>query len=215
MRAENTRDKQAERVKTSILDAAIPLFARGFDSVSIKQIAERSGYKHSLVMYHFGTKEKLWEQAATRLMQRFDARHQAYIAEGPVAESDSAVIQTQLFAFIKALRDIPEYGQMLLSEGSQVSQRLQWLHVNFFPSAVRQQLIRDQKISEALLHTTLVRNVIAGAMLFTVVAAPQLASSAQLEGGEAPEELYPLSDRLADKLAGILTTLLLSQAGAG
>src|SRR6218665_3048175 len=72
------RSLQAEQVKNAILEAAIPLFARGFDSVAIKDIAAASGYKHSLVMYHFSTKEQLWELAAARLMQRFDELHRRY-----------------------------------------------------------------------------------------------------------------------------------------
>ncbi len=205
------RAQQADRVKTAIIEAAIPLFARGYDSVSIQQIAAAADVKHSLVMYHFGSKDQLWEAAATRLMKNFDQRQRDYAAKLPKASNDEEMIYQQMTAFIQALRDIPEYGQILLSEGSQKTERLQWLHLNFFPSVVNEKRFNDSRISEVLLHTTLLRNAVAGAMLYTVVAGPQLARSAELEGGEKPDDLYPMSDNMAGRLARMLTDFLLSQ----
>lgn len=211
MQRENMRTQQAERMKATILDAAIPLFARGFESVSVQQIASAAGVKHSLVMYHFGTKEQLWEQAASRLMQQFDQLHLEYLGRMPPPQTERAMVYNPLLAFVQALRDLPQYGQMLLSEASQETDRLQWLHQNFFPSVVRQTPLQEKRILEVMLHTTLVRSVVAGAMLFSVVAAPQLAKSATLEGGEAPEDIYPMSDRMAERLAQMLTDFLFSQ----
>lgn len=210
MQIEKPRAQQAERVKTAILDAAIPLFAKGFESVSVKQIAAAAGYKHSLVMYHFGTKETLWEQAARLLMQRFDQSHLRYFARLAPAESDRETVNNQFLAFIQALRDLPAYGQILLSEGSQTTERLRWLHDNYFPSILGQTQFADSRVDNALKKTTLLRSAIAGAMLYTVVAAPQIARSAEMEGAETPMDIYPLSDAAATHLAQMLTDLLFS-----
>lgn len=211
MKPATQRSQQAEQVKAAILEAAIPLFARGFDSVAIKEIAEAAGYKHSLVMYHFATKDQLWEQAAERLMQRFDELHRQYFERAPAPGSDRQKLQRLLLAFVVALRDLPAYGQILLSEGAHPSGRLLWLHQHYFPSAFRDVQFEDETLREVLLRITLVRTALAGALLYTVVAAPQIALSAELEGGESPSEIYPMSDALAQRLAGMMTEFVFSQ----
>lgn len=212
MQGTTQRALKAEKVKTAILDAAIELFARGYDTVSIQKIATAAGCKHSLLMYHFGTKEKLWEQAAMRLVETFDQRLEAYLADMPEGLSDQDRVFNHLACFIKALRDIPEYGQILFSETSRETERLQWLHRHFFPAVVRQAPLSDGRIDKTMMQTTLLRNAVAGAALFSVVAGPQLAQSAKLEGSEPAEELYPMSDRMAEQLARMLTGFVLAES---
>lgn len=206
-----SRARQAENMKATIVDAAIPLFARGFDSVSIQQIAAAAGVKHSLVMYHFGSKDQLWQAAALSLMQRFDACLNDHAAALPAGNDDTGEVCRHMTAFILALRDLPEYGQMLFSEGSQQTERLTWLHEHFFPSILKQTAFSDARIPELIMHTTLLRNAVAGALLFNVVAGPQLARSAELEGGENPNDLYPMSDAMAERLARMMTGFLMEQ----
>lgn len=216
-----SRAQQAEKMKTAIIEAAIPLFARGYDSVSIQQIAAAAEVKHSLVMYHFGSKDQLWQAAALSLMQRFDACLNAHAADLLAAyasnnnSSDADAICRQMTAFILALRDLPEYGQMLFSEGSQQTERLTWLHEHFFPSILQQTAYSDERIPELIMHTTLLRNAVAGALLFNVVAGPQLARSAELEGRSAAADIYPMSDAMATKLARMMTGFLLSELQPG
>ena len=53
------RDGQATR--HGLLTAATQLFAaRGFDGVSVEQIAQRAGVTKALINYHFGGKHKLY-----------------------------------------------------------------------------------------------------------------------------------------------------------
>jgi AcrR family transcriptional regulator len=214
MKPATQRSQQAERVKAEILEAAIPLFARGFDSVAIKEIAEASGYKHSLVMYHFATKDQLWEQAAARLMQRFDELHRQRFEQPPQPTTDREKMIRLLQAFIAALRDLPAYGQILLSEGAHPSGRLLWLHQHYFPSAFRDIRFDDEAVRELLMKMTLVRTAVGGALLYTVVAGPQIALSAELDGGELPSEIHPMSDAVAKRLAEMMAEFVFSQLPA-
>ena len=76
---ETSRDARARQVKETILDAAIQIFAaKGFDGSTIGEIAALSGAKQPLIVYHFTNKEVLWEQAANRLMAKFDAAQEVY-----------------------------------------------------------------------------------------------------------------------------------------
>lgn len=209
------RSQQADQVKSAILDAAIPLFARGFDSVAIKEIAAASGYKHSLVMYHFATKEQLWELAAERLMQRFDELHRQHFERSAKPRGDRDTVRRLLLAFILALRDLPAYGQILLSEGARPSPRLLWLHKHYFPGAFRDVQFEDAALHALLMKITLVRTAVAGSILYTVVAAPQIALSAEVDGGESPGDIFPLSDKLAKRLADMMTAFVFAQLTEG
>ncbi|MGH8431354.1 MAG: TetR/AcrR family transcriptional regulator [Solimonas sp.] len=211
MKRETQRSQQAERVKTEILEAAIRLFARGFDSVAVQDIATAAGYKHSLVLYHFGSKDRLWEQAAAHLMQRFDQLHREHFNRGRRPVTDQQKLRQLLLAFVLALRDLPAYGQILLSEGAQASGRLLWLHRHFFPSVFTEMQFEDARLGAALKKVSLPRSALVGALLYTVVAAPQIARSAEQDGLESPDEIYPISDALAERLVGMMTAFLFSQ----
>lgn len=60
-----------------LLDAAEDEFSeRGYDGAGMKGIAARSGTSHSLLHYHFGTKEKLYEAVIARRSAMINqARH--------------------------------------------------------------------------------------------------------------------------------------------
>ncbi len=211
MSTETLRSRQADRIKNLILEAAIPLFARGFDAVSVKDIAAAADCKHSLVMYHFGTKDRLWEQAALHLWQRFEACSEAYREKLPPGETDRERMHAQLLSFIQALRDIPAYGQILLCEGSRPSARLTWLYSNFIPSAYLNLQYDDPRLARAMRTGTLLRSALSGAILYTVVLAPQVAINAANDGGELPDEIYPISDALALRLADTMNAFVFSQ----
>ncbi|WP_211762324.1 TetR/AcrR family transcriptional regulator [Kutzneria sp. CA-103260] len=60
--AKRVRDPEAKRA--AILAAARSVFAEhGYDKATIRQIAERAGVTHGLVMMHFATKAKLFVAA--------------------------------------------------------------------------------------------------------------------------------------------------------
>ncbi|HSW15231.1 MAG TPA: helix-turn-helix domain-containing protein [Solimonas sp.] len=210
-RAITPRSRQAEEVKAAILDAAIPLFARGYDSVAIQEIAAASGYKQPLLMYHFGSKERLWEQAAERLMQRFDQLHRGYCGQPLKAKGDEQQLKRLLRAFVLALRELPAYGQILLSEGVHPSGRLLWLHQHYFPSAFVEARFEDPRLHKLLMKVTLPRSALVGALLYSVVAAPQIALSAQQDGSSTADEIWPISDAMAERLVGMMSDFVFAQ----
>jgi len=211
MQKQTQRSRQAEEVKTAILDAAIPLFAHGYDSTSLQQIAAAAGVKQPLLLYHFGSKEKLWEQTAARLMQRFEAVYRSHLAPLRKDAGDRLKLRRLLLAFVLALRELPAYGQFLLCEGVQVSGRLSWLHRHYFPAAFLETQFGDARLHAALMQVSLARSALAGALLYTVVAGPQIAQSARLEGSGSPDDLYPISDAMAARLVEMMCDFVFSQ----
>ncbi len=67
------RDPQA--VQTAVLDAALELFAQhGFADTSLRDISEKSGVSHSLILHHFGSKEDLHAAVKRRVVEGYARR---------------------------------------------------------------------------------------------------------------------------------------------
>ncbi len=66
-KAQKQTRSNGETTRAKILDAAEVLFgARGFDAVSLREITVRAEVTLALASYHFGTKEKLFEEVVAR-----------------------------------------------------------------------------------------------------------------------------------------------------
>src|SRR6266478_8955097 len=75
-RAEQQR---SQATRSAILEAALAEFAeKGFAAASIRSIAERTGFQHPLITYHFPSKDLLWqavaEEAFERIRREWDER---------------------------------------------------------------------------------------------------------------------------------------------
>lgn len=212
---EGVREARARQVKEAILEAAIAAFAeKGFEGTAISEIAAVSGARQTLIVYHFGSKEVLWERAAERLMAQFDELQTACFERLPKPADDRARLRAVLLSFIQALRELPAYGKLLLREGSRPSQRMLWLDHHYIPRVYRAMAFADPALTQLFGTVNLLRYAIAGAVLFIVVAGPQIAVSAAEQGGEPPADLYPLSDPLSDKLADMLCDFVFQQLGS-
>ena len=70
-----------EATKTAILDAAELAFAmKGFDLVSMRQLAAKAHVPLGLINYHFGTKEKLFIAVVSRRADELNARRRDALA---------------------------------------------------------------------------------------------------------------------------------------
>jgi AcrR family transcriptional regulator len=64
-------DRDAERSKRTILQAAEDLFARdGFERTSLQQIAEAAGFGRSTPAYFFSTKQQLYDTVLRQVLER-------------------------------------------------------------------------------------------------------------------------------------------------
>ncbi|TDD33866.1 TetR/AcrR family transcriptional regulator [Nonomuraea terrae] len=65
--APHERQRDAERTKARILDAAVEVFsAKGFDRARVTDIAERAGVNQQLISYYFNSKEGLYREIGRR-----------------------------------------------------------------------------------------------------------------------------------------------------
>lgn len=124
------RDQQREDTKGTILEAAIELFSKcGFDGTTLPQIAEQSGVRVPLIVYHFKSKELLWKEAVKEIYSRVE-NHMASFQERIVNAKGLDFYRESSRAHISTLAKYPEYMRIFFQEGTQHSERLEWLVEN-------------------------------------------------------------------------------------
>lgn len=105
------RRNDPEASRTAILDAAETLFvAKGFEGVSMSEIAEQSGVAKSLIHHHFGTKEGLWAEVKKRRFGEYHAAQMALYARGTV---DAETIRASMHAYFAFLCHYPQYMRLI------------------------------------------------------------------------------------------------------
>ncbi|QNG43461.1 TetR/AcrR family transcriptional regulator [Sphingobium yanoikuyae] len=135
------------RTDTLLLEAAIDLFAqRGYDSVSTGDIAKAANYTQSMVHYHFGSKEDIWQAAVHRLMTSrgiFFAPSRLQLNGLAPAEKLTALVT----ALIEANAEQPRYVAIMVHELAAGSDRLKWIVSRYIRPSMD---IFDAVITEAM-----------------------------------------------------------------
>lgn len=124
---ETERDRQREHTIETVLEAATGLFTtRGFEGTSLSVISKKAEVAVPLIVYHFGSKLKLWEAMVGRIYDRVDTIVAEYMR--PAEElSGLDKLRRGVRAYMSATVKCPEYTRLLLKEGTETTPRLQWL----------------------------------------------------------------------------------------
>ena len=190
--------------KSKILKAAREAFSdRGYEAATLKVIGDLCDAKRTLIMYHFNSKEELWQQVILAVKNEHQAAFNRYYSEGaPKTDHDKA--KQCGIAFLKASREVPEYGRILIREGLTASERLRWINEALTPEQIAMPVFDDPDYTEAA-FLGLVRQIQAGSMLYLANMSPLMA----VEGsafGEYP--VIPLSDEAIDKTVEYMLVLV-------
>jgi TetR/AcrR family transcriptional regulator len=126
-RAEQQR---AQSTRTAILEAALAEFAeKGFEAASIRSIAERTGFQHPLITYHYPSKDLLWQAVAEdtfeRIRREWDARASEE-SELPPLER----LRAEYRALFRHTTKFPEFHRFMRQEAATHNPRLQWVAEN-------------------------------------------------------------------------------------
>lgn len=160
--------------RARILDASVELFAKhGFEGVSTTRIAAAADISQSVVIYHFGSKEGLWRAAMLHLFGRVGA-------VGAISNADTqdldplSRLKVALRRFIRISAKHPELGRIIMREGAEGGERLEWLvdHALAENYAVYTTLITEAQVSGQLqshhpFHLTILLHA-AASMLFNL-----------------------------------------------
>lgn len=113
--------------RSRILAAAVEVFSgSGCDGSSLRQIGDRAGVQHQLVVYHFKTKDALWRAAITTFFAQIGEREAAW-AEMRDEQGPAAALRQLVREFVHFTAERPQYHRMATFEGRTDSERLRWL----------------------------------------------------------------------------------------
>ena len=107
-----TDQSKAPAKRDRILDAAEHLFAeRGFEGVTLRQIASQAGVDVALASYHFGKKDELFTTVFQRRAGELNDRRLAALAEAKrQAMPNTVSVEAIISAFLRPLEDVQREG---------------------------------------------------------------------------------------------------------
>ncbi len=120
------RSEKSDDLRRAILDAAVDLFgARGFDGVSLGQIASEVGADVALTRYYFGSKHEVWIAAISHLTQQIEA--DANRDSDLVNLSQSDQLKAAIQEFIAMSAKWPQLSRIIVFDGDKTDERGQYI----------------------------------------------------------------------------------------
>ena len=99
--------RDPELTRSRILDAASKLFvAKGFASVTLREVAQQSEVTKSLIHHHFGSKEALWGAVLEHSFSRYYTGQKEQLVNAP--ESVPELLVDGVQRYFHFLRDNPQ-----------------------------------------------------------------------------------------------------------
>ena len=119
--------ERQEDGRSRILASALEVFSTaGFEGASLRQIAERAGVMHQLVVYHFKTKGALWRAVIVSILGENAERFAAWRAR-LTEESPAQALRTMVRGFVLFTAGRPEFHRIVTFEGRTDNERIGWL----------------------------------------------------------------------------------------
>jgi len=199
-----------ERTRRGIVGAAVRLFAeRGYEGVSVRDIAREAGTTHGLIRHHFGSKEGVWRVVVEAADAEYVGALRPVLTAGVASDEDARA------AFAAIVRGVvvvsarhPEIVRLLVREGVGGGERLRYIleHITPLRRAVAPPFarLRGQGLLRHFDEDTF--------FLFLVLAgATPFALSALTEGILGTEIL---TEEYAERYADRIVRTLFSEPGA-
>lgn len=123
MGTKERQDRERQAVTTSILDAARDLFvAEGYQSVSIRKIAERIEYSPAAIYSYFASKDDIFLALAAEGFHRLDEKVQAAMKIDDPLEN----VRSCWWAFYEFSQEQPAYFELMFVDRSVPRITEQW-----------------------------------------------------------------------------------------
>lgn len=204
-RAEQARALQTRR---QILDAAVDEFGeRGFDGANIRQIAQRCGINHQLVIYHFANKDALWQAAALHGFEEALAIL-AKARDRPDGMTATDNLRHELRQSIEFQLAHPKMQRFILQEMRVGSPRLPWMVENYLRPIREAQtkLFREAQREGGAVPAD--PDILFYLMVGLTTVIPSLQEEIRLQGVLSPDpseiarNVWPLLERMVFTLPG-------------
>jgi TetR/AcrR family transcriptional regulator len=124
---QRAEQQRSQATRAAILRAALDEFAeKGFEAASIRSIAERTGFQHPVITYHYPTKDRLWRAVAEdtfeRIREAWDRRAPEHAHLSPLER-----LRVEYHALFRHTVAFPEFHRFMRQEASNNNPRLQWV----------------------------------------------------------------------------------------
>ncbi|MBL6751951.1 MAG: TetR family transcriptional regulator [Nevskia sp.] len=125
--ADGRKRPRGAQVRERVLQAALECFgAFGFEGTSTRAVAERAGVTHTLLLYHFDSKDALWRSTMEAVMKRFLAALDERLAAVPRTDA-AACLRAYIENFVRFSARVPQLYRIMTMESTQGSERIAWL----------------------------------------------------------------------------------------
>ena len=147
------RRRQPEKVRESVVQAALSVFATGgYDGTSMQQIADEAGVSLPLIVYHFKSKEKLWQAAVGCAVEQFDQLMAAAMSDESKS-SPTEQLRAIIEAFVRVSVKFPQVRRMMAMESYTMTPRLQWMGEHYarrHHDTIIELIVRAQKAGDVV-----------------------------------------------------------------
>lgn len=125
--AESKPAEKKPLARTRILETALTEFAtKGFDGVSTTEIAKLAGVTQPLIHYHFKSKLALWQATVEEIFCVMKIEFSTLMKDLHDQTGQGRLVAV-IRRFVQFASQHPEFGQFLLREGTQKTERLEWM----------------------------------------------------------------------------------------
>jgi AcrR family transcriptional regulator len=121
------RQQRSIETRDRILQAAATEFAEhGFEGASTRTVAANADVQHTLVTYHFKSKDGLWRAVLSSLNERFAGMYRSRL-EGLRGVDAPTKLRLILTDFIRFSAENPSFHWLMSHEASKGGRRMNWL----------------------------------------------------------------------------------------
>lgn len=208
MGTKERQDRERQAVTDSILSAARDLFvAEGYQSVSIRKIAERIEYSPAAIYSYFASKDDIFLTLAEEGFHRLDARVRGAMKTGDPLED----VRGCWWAFYEFSQDEPAYFELMFVDRSVPRITQQWEGFEFLQGMLANAVDAIQKAIDAGAFPKTLSPNVAMHMLWAALIGPAVIGIRhRLQSGEDYDALARdvLNATIAGLQAGVTTTFV-------
>lgn len=118
---------RGDEARERVLHAALECFgAFGFEGTSTRAVAERAGLSHPLLLYHFDSKDQLWQSTMEDVLGRYQSALYARLGQVDVTDA-GAGLRAFIENFVEFSAKVPQLHRIMTQESTQGSERIHWL----------------------------------------------------------------------------------------
>lgn len=208
MGTKERQDRERQAVTASILNAARDLFvAEGYQSVSIRKVAERIEYSPAAIYSYFASKDDIFLALAAEGFHRLDEKVQAAMGTGDALEN----VRSFWWAFYEFSQEQPAYFELMFVDRSVPRITEQWEGFEFLQQMLANAVAAIQRAIDAGHFPTTLSPDAAMHMLWASLIGPAIVGIRhRLASGEDYDALARdvLNATIAGLQAGVTTTFV-------